>query len=97
MSQPQPTYVYLENGLLPPDLKAQLSNWPASGSGTRDVHRHIVTLANRLRHYVPAEQAVGLIKAGSHDAPKAAKWRRRLIGLMTSKAFRKRTGLGSDS
>jgi hypothetical protein len=64
------TYVYHENGLLPPDLKAQLTNWPSSGSGNRYVHRHIMTLANRLRHYIPAEQAVELIKAGMPRGPK---------------------------
>jgi hypothetical protein len=72
MNQPQSSYVYHGNGLLPPELKAQLTNWPASGSGTRAVHRHELTLANRLRHYVPYEQAVELIKA---NMPRHAKGR----------------------
>jgi hypothetical protein len=59
----QSSYVYQENGLLPPGLKAQLANWPASGSGDRKVHRHMMTVANALRHYVTAEQAVELIRA----------------------------------
>jgi hypothetical protein len=63
------SYIYTE-GLLPPYLKAQLGSWPASGNGTRAVHRHIITLANGLRHYVEYEEAVELIKASMPRRPK---------------------------
>lgn len=62
MKPPPSPYVYHEPDQFPPDLRTQLANWPDSGSGTRAVHRQIMTLANRLRHYVPAEEAVDLIK-----------------------------------
>jgi hypothetical protein len=56
-----PSYVY--NGALPGQIKDLLTNWPASRTGTRQVHRHILSIANQLRHHVPAEQAVELIRA----------------------------------
>jgi hypothetical protein len=57
-----PEYKQNGNGELPPELQNLLSTWPATGSGTRAVHRHILTLANRLRHYVDCDQAVHLIR-----------------------------------
>lgn len=59
-----PSYVYQEpNGIVPAHVKQLLANWPPSRTGARQVHRHILTIANRLRHYIPAEQAVELIRA----------------------------------
>ena len=40
------------NGELPAYVRDALDNWPASGTGERLVHRHILKLANLLRHYI---------------------------------------------
>jgi hypothetical protein len=67
-----PIYEQNGNGALPPHVKEMLANWPASGSGTRQVHRHILTVANSLRHYVSLEQAASLIRS---SMPRRAKGR----------------------
>jgi len=46
---------------LPPHAQQLLAACPASGSGSRAVHRWIIEAANHLRHHVPADQAADLI------------------------------------
>src|ERR1700730_11801882 len=65
-----PIYTQNGNGELPSHVKEMLANWPASGTGSRDVHRHILTVANRLRHHVELEQAASLIRSSMPRAPK---------------------------
>src|SRR5260370_36609648 len=65
-----PIYTQNGNGELPPHVKEMLANWPASGSGSREVHRHILTVANRLRHHVEFEHAAALIRRSMPRAPK---------------------------
>jgi hypothetical protein len=56
---------------LPPHIKELLDNWPTRGStGDRARHRHILSIANGLRHYVSAEEAVELIRAKMPRPPK---------------------------
>ena len=58
-NQGPPSYVYHgTNGILPPFIKELLNNWPPNRT-----HWHILSIANRLRHYIPAEEAVELIRA----------------------------------
>jgi hypothetical protein len=56
-----PEYEQNGNGELPPHVRDLLTNWPPSGSGDRAVHRHLLKVANRLRHYVDIHQAQQLI------------------------------------
>jgi hypothetical protein len=65
-----PTYTQNGNGELPSYVKEMLANWPTSGSGNRSVHRHILAVANRLRHYVELEHAASLIRSSMPRAPK---------------------------
>lgn len=65
-----PIYQQNGNGELPLHIKEMLANWPASGSGNREVHRHILTVANRLRHHVELEHAASLIRSSMPRAPK---------------------------
>jgi hypothetical protein len=58
------------NGELPPYVKELLANWPASGTGNREVHRHILAVANGLRHHVELEHAVALIRQSMPRKPK---------------------------
>jgi hypothetical protein len=57
-----PEYPQNGNGKLPEHIKDMLSSWPASGSGLRAVHRHMLTIADRLRHYVDIDEADHLIR-----------------------------------
>ena len=70
MNQRPAAYVYRENGILPAHVGELLDNWPPTHTGYRQVHRHILKLANHLRHYVPAEKAVELIRAKLPRRPK---------------------------
>jgi hypothetical protein len=63
------SYVYREpdpqsgaNGHLPDFALKALEEWPTSGSGNRLVHRHLLKVANLLRHYLEAEAAGELIR-----------------------------------
>jgi hypothetical protein len=63
-------YESYAKGELPPYVRDALENWPQSGSGNRLVHRHILKLANLVRHYVAAEVAAELIRG---NMPRRAK------------------------
>lgn len=65
-----PIYTQNGNGELPPHIKEMLDNWPASGSGNRDVHRHMLAVANGLRHHVEFEHAASLIRRSMPRKPK---------------------------
>jgi hypothetical protein len=65
-------YRFNPNGALPPHVKAAILNWPPSGTGTRQVHRHVLKLGNFLRHYVTADQAAQII---AERMPRRAKHR----------------------
>jgi hypothetical protein len=65
-----PIYTQNGNGELPPYVKELLANWPASGTGNREVHRHILAVANGLRHHVELEHAAALIRSSMPRAPK---------------------------
>ena len=58
-------------GGLPADLLQKLATWPASGTGQRLVHRHIMTLAVSLRHYVSEAEAIQLIRDSPMPRPPA--------------------------
>jgi hypothetical protein len=64
-------YRFQPNGELPSHVKAALAAWPQSGSGTRLVHRHVLKVANYLRHYVTADQAAQIIAEGMPRRGKA--------------------------
>jgi hypothetical protein len=59
------------NGDLPAYVRDALDNWPASGTGDRLVHRHILRLANMLRHYIDDPGAAGELIRGK--MPRRAK------------------------
>jgi hypothetical protein len=59
------------NGELPAYVRDALDHWPASGTGDRLVHRHILKLANVLRHYVDDPGAAGELIRGT--IPRRAK------------------------
>lgn len=59
------------NGDLPGYVRDLLDDWPASGTGNRLVHRHILRLANTLRHYVEEPGTAGEMIRGA--MPRRAK------------------------
>lgn len=59
------------NGELPAHIRDALDNWPASGTGDRLVHRHILRVANLLRHYVDDPGGAGELIRGA--MPRGAK------------------------
>jgi hypothetical protein len=59
------------NGELPAYVRDALECWPASGTGDRLVHRHILRLANALRHYVEDPGTAGEMIRGT--MPRRAK------------------------
>jgi hypothetical protein len=65
-----PIYTQNGNGELPPYVKELLANWPPSGSGSREVHRHILAVANGLRHHVEFAHAGQLIRQSMPRKPK---------------------------
>jgi hypothetical protein len=65
-----PAYTQNGNGELPPYVQELLANWPASGSGNREVHRHILAVADGLRHHVEFKHAAVLIRSSMPRAPK---------------------------
>jgi hypothetical protein len=60
-----------EAQLLPPWIRGLLDSCPQSGSGSRAVHRWLLETSDALRHYVPLEQAFGLISKAISRPPKA--------------------------
>ena len=77
-----PVYEQNSNGELPAEIKSMLCNWPVSGSGSRLVHRHILTLADRLSHYVGTDEVFALIRDSMPRRPKT--WRMVLMAALSA-------------
>jgi hypothetical protein len=65
-----PCYYQNGNGELPAEIKAMLRAFPPSGTGKREVNRHLLKIANRLRHYLPLDDAAELVRAAMPRRPK---------------------------